>query len=57
MVIAVPMLSIYIRRERTSLSVSQQIDFEEPNLDMMKRNARYKIQDFGLDAVNSKIFR
>ena len=57
MVIAVPMLSVDIRRERTSLSVSQQIDFEEPNLDMMKRNARYKIQDFGLDAVNSKILR
>ena len=57
MVIAVPMLSVYIRRERTSLSVSQQIDFEEPNLDMMKRNACYKIQDFGLDAVNSKILR
>ena len=57
MVIAVPMLSVYIRRERTSLSVGQQIDFEEPNPDMMKRNAHDKIQDFGLDVVNSKILR
>ena len=42
-------------REAAGLSVNRLLDLEGLNLDTKKRKVHYKIQNFGLDAVNSWI--